>query len=134
MSAPFCLGATGMSSPAPSLSLLGDAPPGEGGPAADPFLGVVRQKNLEEMAVSLDVAVQGVLRDKYSRERELYKLLSEARNRSQRADTPAAYYKRILALAHRVDGSDYDPLLPFLQTCDDLWPYSESVGPFETAE
>ena len=135
MSAPFCLGAPGMPSPAPNLSLLGDSPPGEdGGPASDQFLGVVRQKNLEEMAVSLDVAVQGVLRDKYSRERELYKLLSEARNRSQRADTPAAYYKRILSLAHRVDGGDYDPLLPFLQTCDDLWPYSESVGPFEPAE
>jgi hypothetical protein len=124
-----------MSSAAPDLSLLGDLLPGaDSRDTPDRFLGVIRQKNLEEMAISLDVAVQGVLRDKYSRERELYKLLSEARNRSQRTDTPAAYFKRILALAHRVDGADYDPLLPFLQTCDELWPYSESVGPFEPAE
>ncbi len=135
MNAPFCLGASGMPSIATDLSLLGESAAGVNSrDQSDPFLGVIRQKNLEEMAISLDVAIQGVLRDKYSRERELCKLLSEARNRSQRTDTPAAFYKRILALAHRVDGADYDPLLPFLQTCDELWPYSESVGPFEPAE
>lgn len=93
--------------------------------------GAVERRNLEGMAIGLDAAIQSVLRDRYNRERELWKILGESRQRVQTSGTPAAYFKRVLTLAQQIDGADFDPLLPFLQLCDELWPYSESVGPYE---
>ena len=59
--------------------------------------------------------------------------MGEARQRLAAYSSAPAYYKEIFALAHGVNGADFDPLLPFLQSCDDLWPYSESVGPHASA-
>jgi len=102
--------------------------------AREPYAEVLERKRLEEMAVHLDAALHGLVTGQYRREKDLARLLSQARRRLQTPGSSPLYYQRLLALAHSINGADFDPLLPFLQTCDELWPYSESVGLHDTSE
>jgi hypothetical protein len=94
-------------------------------------MGLFDQKSLEGVAICLDAAVQALLRDRYSREKDLRQFLLESRQRLYRSGTPQAYFQRLVPFAYGIDGTDFDPLLPFLERCDEMWPYSESVEPHD---
>src|SRR5207245_10312271 len=91
-------------------------------------MGTLAQLELEEMAVSLDAAVNCLLRGRHSKERDCWQALGEARQRLAAHGSAPAYYKEIFALAHGVTGAAFDPLLPFFQSSYGLSPYSESFG------
>ena len=97
------------------------------------MLGLLEQTSRDEIVVSLDAAVQGLLRDRYRKERDLARLVGEARRRLHIPDSPAACYRRVVELAYAIDGSDFDPLLPFLEACEEMWPYSETAGSYDPA-
>jgi hypothetical protein len=98
------------------------------------MLGILEQTSLDEMTVQLDAAIESLLRDRYSKEKDLAKILNESRQRLYAAGAPTAFYQRILALANQIDGADFDALMPFLEACDEMWPYSESVSPYDISD
>jgi len=77
-------------------------------------MSTLEQLELEEMAVSLDAAVNCLLQGRHSKERDCWRALGEARQRLAASGSAPAYYKEIFAVAHGVNGTDFDPLLPFL--------------------
>jgi hypothetical protein len=92
------------------------------------MLGILEQQSLKEMVVCLDAAIQGLLRDRYSKEKDLARVLMESRRRVDTPGTTTACYRPLLSLVYGIEGADFDPLLPFLEACETLWPYAESVG------
>jgi len=89
------------------------------------------QISLEETVVTLDAAVQALLRDRYSKEKDLIGALGEARQRSHTSGTPTTYYKQLISFVYSRDEADFDSILPFLDACDLMWPCSETVGPYD---
>src|SRR5260370_35971318 len=74
-------------------------------PEVYPMLGLLEQQNLKEMAVFLDAAIEGLFRDRYTKDKDLVRLLKEARQRVDMPGTSAASYVRLFSLAYGIEGA-----------------------------
>ena len=84
----------------------------------------VREECLKEEAACLDAAVCCAVSQRYREERDVWQALQGARRHLRAAGGGSHCCYQLVRLAHSIEDKELDPLLRFLQPCDDALPYA----------